>query len=134
MTFNQRRTSERHRALYLHAEREAEERDRQAAYTTQAPPWDPNTPSKSPDRLKTEWCLAANEAEREERRDAIREMIGHPVSDRLVERIIALSTGLEALYDLGEPQDAIICAYLRKHRDHDMHAMLDRATWVFVAK
>lgn len=93
--------------------------------------WGGTRPS---DLRETQEWLAGNEFERQVRRDRIREMVGHPISDKLVEQIVALSTGLEALYDLGEPQDAIICQYLRKHRDRNMWQVFQRATWVFVAK
>lgn len=93
--------------------------------TTPEMPWS--------DRIVAQGWLEANERRRQERRARIREMVGHPISDKLVEQIVALSTGLEALYDLGEPQDEIICRYLRKHRDQNMWQVFRRATWVFVA-
>lgn len=96
--------------------------------------WDPNAPSKTRDRLKIEWWLADNEREREERRDRIAQALGRPTAYWHAEQIIALSTGLEALYDLGEPQDEIICQWMRKHPHLTIEHLIERATWVFVAK
>lgn len=92
------------------------------------------TRGDTPEARKVRYLLAVNEIERERRRNRIRELVGHPLSARMVERIVALSTGLEQLYDLGEPPDAVICRYLRKHRDKDFDEVLRRATWVFVAQ
>lgn len=97
--------------------------------------WDPTRPSKTRDRLKVEWWIDLNEIDRFARRETIKALLlSRTLSEWQVEQIIALSTGLEALYDLGEPQDFVICQWMRKHPTKSIDELLTRATWVFVAK
>lgn len=84
------------------------------------------------DRQATLDYLEDNERRRRARRDQIRAAVGRRITDQEVERIVALSTGLEALYDVGR-QDEVICRFLRRHADQDINRALDRAEWAWVA-
>lgn len=96
--------------------------------------WGRTGPSRPRERLGIERWLAENEARREDRRNLIASCVGRELSRNQLEKIVALSTGLEALYDLGAPQDLIICQWMRKHPNRSIDDLIDRATWVFVAK